>query len=92
MTEINPSQSSERVEEKPKRRQYSAEYKLRILQEIDQSRDERGAVGQLFRREGLYASQVALWRRDLEEPDRSWSGGSQARPQARPGPRGTSRA
>lgn len=67
MTETKPSQSSERVEEKPKRRQYSAEYKLRILQEIDQSRDERGAVGQLLRREGLYASQVALWRRDLEE-------------------------
>ena len=67
MTETTPQLSSERVEEKPKRRQYSAEYKLRILQEIDQSRDERGSVGQLLRREGLYASQVALWRRDLEE-------------------------
>ncbi len=67
MTEIQAKPASERVDEKPKRRQYSAEYKLRILQEIDQSRDERGAVGQLLRREGLYASQVALWRRDLEE-------------------------
>lgn len=58
---------SERVDDKPKRRQYSPEYKLGILQEIDNSREERGSIGQILRREGLYASQVAMWRRDLEE-------------------------
>ncbi len=68
MTDATPSlRSSERVDDKPKRRQYSPEYKLRILQEIDGSREERGAVGRIIRREGLYAAQVAMWRRDLEE-------------------------
>ncbi|MCB9497039.1 MAG: transposase [Fibrobacteria bacterium] len=55
------------MDDKPKRRQYSPEYKLRILQEIDSSREERGSIGRIIRREGLYAAQVALWRRDLEE-------------------------
>lgn len=62
-----PTSHSERVDDKPKRRQYTPEYKLRILQEIDESREERGAIGRILRREGLYAAQVALWRRDLEE-------------------------
>jgi transposase len=64
---IQSSSQSERVDDKPKRRQYTPEYKLRILQEIDGSRDERGSIGQILRREGLYAAQVAIWRRDLEE-------------------------
>lgn len=63
----NPAMSSARIDDKPKRRQYSPEYKLRILQEIDTSREERGAIGKILRREGLYAAQVAIWRRDLEE-------------------------
>lgn len=64
---IQSTSQSERVDDKPKRRQYTPEYKLRILQEIDGSRDERGSIGQILRREGLYAAQVAIWRRDLEE-------------------------
>jgi transposase len=62
-----PTIRSERVDDKPKRRQYTPEYKLRILQEVDESREERGAIGRILRREGLYAAQVAIWRRDLEE-------------------------
>jgi transposase-like protein len=58
---------SEQVLDQPIRRKFSPEYKLRILQEIDNSRDERGAVGKILRREGLFASQVASWRRSLEE-------------------------
>lgn len=57
---------SEQVEDKPGRRRFEPEYKLRILQEIDSNRDRRGAVGEILRREGLYASQVALWKRELE--------------------------
>ena len=57
----------EKIEDKPGRRQFSPEYKLRILQEVDSRRDERGSVGEILRREGLYASQVASWKRDLEE-------------------------
>jgi len=58
---------SERVLDQPIRRKFPPEYKLRILQEIDNSKDERGAVGKILRREGLFASQVASWRRSLEE-------------------------
>jgi hypothetical protein len=38
---------------KAKRRQHSAEYKLRILREIDECKG-KGEVGALLRREGLY--------------------------------------
>lgn len=57
---------SEQIDDKPGRRQFQPEYKLRILQEIDANRETRGAIGEILRREGLYASQVAVWKRDLE--------------------------
>ena len=49
---------------KPQRRQYSAAYKLRILQEYEAS--EVGAKGALLRREGLYSSHIGNWRRQRE--------------------------
>lgn len=59
---------SEKVPDQPQRRKLTPEYKLRILQEIDSRRDEgKGVVGEILRREGLYASQVASWRNTLEE-------------------------
>ncbi len=61
-----PRVQSEQVEDKPGRRQFQPEYKLRILQEIDSNRGTRGAIGDILRREGLYASQVAMWKRELE--------------------------
>lgn len=57
---------SEHIEDKPGRRRFEPEYKLRVLQEIDANRDKRGAIGEILRREGLYASQVAVWKRELE--------------------------
>jgi len=60
--------SSEMVKDSPERRKLSPEYKLRILQEIDSRRGEsKGIVGEILRREGLYASQVASWKNSLEE-------------------------
>jgi len=49
-----------------KRRQYTAEYKKRILAEADSAK-EPGAIGALLRREGLYSSHLTHWRqqRDL---------------------------
>ena len=47
---------------KPRRRQYSAEYKLRILEEADRC-SEPGDVGRLLRREGLYSSHLVVWRK-----------------------------
>jgi len=45
----------------PRRRQFSASYKLEILEEADRCTDS-GAVGALLRREGLYSSHLAAWR------------------------------
>jgi len=44
-----------------KRRQFSAQYKLRILEEADRC-TERGQIGELLRREGLYSSYLSKWR------------------------------
>ena len=48
-----------------KRRQFNAAYKLSVLTEADQV-SEPGAIGALLRREGLYSSQLAQWRRERE--------------------------
>ena len=42
---------------KPKRRQFTAEYRLRILDEADRC-TQPGEVGRLLRREGLYSSHL----------------------------------
>jgi transposase len=49
---------------KPKRRTYTAEYKLDILQEAEAAAATRGGIGALLRREGLYSSLLATWRRE----------------------------
>jgi transposase len=53
------------VAEKPKRRRFSAEYRLRIVQEAD-SCNEPGEIGALLRREGLYSSLLTAWRRQRD--------------------------
>ena len=45
-----------------KRRRFSTAYKLRILQAADACQ-ERGAIGALLRREGLYSSHLSTWRK-----------------------------
>ena len=47
---------------KPKRRRFTAEYRLRILEEVERCTGA-GEVGQLLRREGLYSSHLANWRK-----------------------------
>ena len=47
---------------KPKRRQFTAEYRLRILEEADRC-TQPGEVGRLLRREGLYSSHLTAWRK-----------------------------
>src|SRR5262245_9826210 len=51
---------------RPKRRQFTAEYKLRILKEADACK-EPGDIGKLLRREGLYSSHLVLWRRQRDQ-------------------------
>ncbi len=52
------------VPERAKRRRFTAEYKLRIVQEAD--RCSAGELGALLRREGLYSSHLAAWRRQRD--------------------------
>jgi len=65
----------------PKRRTFTAAYKARILQEYDQleSGRERGA---LLRREGLYSSHIADWRKTREA---GAANGLADKPAGRPG-------
>ena len=54
------------VTERAKRRRFTAEYKLRILREADACKGD-GDLGALLRREGLYSSHLATWRRQRDE-------------------------
>ena len=51
---------------KARRRQFTAEYKLRIVREADAC-TASGQVGSLLRREGLYSSYLSKWRQQREE-------------------------
>ena len=55
---------SEEVVARPTRRRFSAQFKLRILQEAE--RCAPGELGALLRREGLYASHLTSWRKQRE--------------------------
>lgn len=68
------------VEMRAKRRQFSAQDKLRILNEAD-SCSEPGQIGALVRREGIYWSYLTDWRRELENRQIQ---GLQARKRGRP--------
>lgn len=54
------------VLERAKRRRFTAEYKLQVLEEADACR-EPGEVAALLRREGLYSSHLTDWRRARRE-------------------------
>ena len=51
---------------KPTRRQFTAQYRLRILEESERGA-ESGHVGRLLRREGLYSSHLSAWRKARRE-------------------------
>ena len=61
------------------RRQYSTEYKERILAEIDQA-GEPGEVGAILRREGLYSQLISKWRAQRQA---GFPGSRQRGPQAK---------
>jgi len=48
-----------------KRRRFTAEYKQRILAATDQAKGS-GSIGALLRREALYSSLLATWRRERD--------------------------
>lgn len=54
------------VKEKAERRQFSVEYKRRILAEAAGC-SQRGEIGALLRREGLYSSHLDKWRKQRDQ-------------------------
>ena len=58
---VGPDQNPDDGTARPKRRRFSDAYKLRIVEEAD--RCNPGEIGLLLRREGLYSSHLATWRR-----------------------------
>jgi transposase len=56
-----PAPPDPEVVAKPKRRRFTAEYRLRIVKEADRC-TQPGDVGRLLRREGLYSSHLTKWR------------------------------
>jgi transposase-like protein len=55
------------VLEKPKRRRFTTEDKLRILRDADACAP--GTVGAVLRREGIYSSHLAAWRQARDRGD-----------------------
>jgi transposase len=55
------------VAERPKRRTFTTEDKLRILREVDACLP--GTTGALLRREGIYSSHLAAWRQARDRGD-----------------------
>ena len=57
--------------DRPKRRSFTTDYKLRILAAYDTA--PTGEKGALLRREGLYDSSIQLWRRQRDAGELSAS-------------------
>lgn len=74
---------SPEVVPKAKRRRFSAAYKLRILEEVERSPGQTGAI---LRREGLYSSHLSKWRKDRRD------GSLKALAKKKRGPKGKSTA
>lgn len=53
------------VSDRPRRRKFTAKYKLDVLRELDGC-TAPGSVGAVLRREGLHSSHITNWRRARE--------------------------
>ena len=61
-----PDSPDPEVIEKPKRRRFTATYKLKVLEEADGC-TEHGQIGALLRRRGLYHSHLENWRKQRQD-------------------------
>jgi transposase-like protein len=61
-SEESPAVPDPEVEVSAGRRRFSSQYKLSILDQVDQCQHS-GEIGALLRREGLYSSHLSTWRR-----------------------------
>lgn len=60
-----PASASPELSDRPRRRTFTAQDKLRILAETDRA-TEAGGIGAILRREGLYSSALTDWRRQRD--------------------------
>ena len=51
--------------ERPRRRRFTAEYKLGVLREAEAC-TRKGEIGAMLRREGLYSSHLTAWRKQRD--------------------------
>lgn len=63
---LGPPVADPEVPAGPRRRMYTADYKLRILREADAC-TRPGEIGALLRREGLYSSTLVRWREQRDQ-------------------------
>jgi transposase len=82
MAQVAKEEHAVEVTEKATRRQFSAAYKLKILQEADAC-TKTGEVGALLRREGLYSSHLAAWRKARSKGERKGLEARQRGPRAK---------
>ncbi len=82
LTALNPAPEVE-VLAKAARRQFSQEYKRKILKEADACR-RPGEIGALLRREGLYSSHLSSWRAARDRGELGGSGTRKRGPQPQP--------
>jgi len=60
-----PAAASPELSDRPRRRTFTVQDKLRILAETDRAA-ETGGIGAILRREGLYSSALTDWRRQRD--------------------------
>ena len=67
MTDTNGTSSTSEIILRPTRRRISTSEKLRILKAVEAAAP--GTQGAVLRREGIFSSQLAVWRKKLERGD-----------------------
>jgi transposase len=60
-----PAVAASELSDRPRRRTFTAQEKLRVLAETDAAADV-GGIGAILRREGLYSSTLGEWRRQRD--------------------------
>ncbi len=83
MTEKQGERPETEVVAKAKRRQYSAGYKLKLLQEIEGC-ERKGDIGAILRREGVYSSMLKKWKEQRENGSLEGLAGQKRGPKVAP--------
>jgi transposase len=60
-----PAAASPELSDRPRRRSFTVQDKLRILEETDRA-TASGGIGAILRREGVYSSSLTDWRRQRD--------------------------